>query len=102
MSILAVDVSPEDWNAAPYWQRDKTNSGRLMLVAKEEPMFKLGDTVKLVISMNAREQEVVEESTTANEKPIVKVCDRWYYADGDKAGNAVNGSTAYITKVVPC
>lgn len=38
MPIIKVDVTLEEWLSAPEWQRDKTNRGRLMIVAKEKPV----------------------------------------------------------------
>lgn len=61
-------------------------------------MFKLGDTVKLVIAMHGKPQPVTKAETVEGHA-YVQVCDRWYFADGDRQGSAVNGSTAYITEL---
>lgn len=61
-------------------------------------MFKLGDTVKLVIAMNGTKQTITRDCTGTDGKMQVEVCNRWYFADGDRQGSAVNGSTAYITE----
>lgn len=37
MPIIKVDVTLEEWLSAPEWQRDKTNRGRLMIVAIDKP-----------------------------------------------------------------
>lgn len=41
MAIIIVGLEPSEWLAAPWWQRDVTNSGRLMLVARNPPNAKL-------------------------------------------------------------
>lgn len=68
MPIIAIDMSKEDYYAAPPWQRDRTNSGKLMLVAKSATPQDANRLWEMTRELRDAAQELIETAcVTFNE-----------------------------------